>query len=86
MELTKLLTLGFAENVGRADRVLRIVGGVALAVGGFTLGLGLWAAGALSVLGVMTALSGFLSRCSIYYVLGYSTCPLRDGRPDPRRA
>lgn len=36
----------------------------------------------LSVLGAMWTLTGVLSKCSIYYALGFSTCPV-SGAPRP---
>ena len=41
------------------------------------MGLATWQSATMTVLGVMWTASGVLSRCSIYYMLGYSTCPIR---------
>jgi Protein of unknown function (DUF2892) len=76
MDPKKLVTLTFAPNVGPWDRLFRLLSGTALGLLGWTLGLSQAAATALSVLGLMWFMTGVLSRCSIYYVLGYSTCPM----------
>ena len=66
--MTSLLT----KNVGSLDRIARIV-----------LGLGLLS---LTVVGPQTAwgyvglvplLTGLLSRCPLYSLLGFSSCPVR---------
>ncbi|MBN8611095.1 MAG: DUF2892 domain-containing protein [Deltaproteobacteria bacterium] len=75
MDVKKLVTLTFDENVGSLDRVHRWVVGAGVAGAGWYFALPLWAAITLSVLGAMWFLTGVLSKCSIYYVLGYSTCP-----------
>lgn len=76
MDVKKLVTLTFGKNVGTPDRIFRLVSGGALAVAGWYLALPLAAAIPMSVLGAMWFLTGVLSRCSIYYLLGYSTCPV----------
>jgi len=43
---------------------------------GWYFGFAAWAAIALTVLGAMWTATGVLSRCSIYYLIGYSTCPV----------
>ncbi len=73
------------RNVGRADRVVR---GLLPFVTG-----GLWWAGVLptvvavpvGVLAVLLFPTAFTGACSIYYFLGFSTCPV-SGRPSPSRA
>lgn len=84
MDLKKLLTLTFDKNVGAADRVFRLLSGLALLAAGLILGwisaVPGWAAAAISVAGIMWVATGALSRCSIYYLIGYSSCPSdRDG-------
>lgn len=76
MDVTKLLTIGFDKNVGPVDRVVRVVVGAAAGAAGWSLGLPLWASVSLTALGALTMLTGVLSKCSIYYLLGYSTCPI----------
>lgn len=80
MDARKLVTLTFDKNVGTLDRVHRLVVGAGLAGAGWYLALPGWAAITMSVFGAMWFLTGVLSKCSIYYLLGYSSCPL-SGRP-----
>lgn len=80
MDMTKLLTIGFDRNVGPLDRIVRMLGGGVLGAAGWTMGLPPWASVSLSVLGPLTVLTGVLSKCSIYYLFGYSTCPLEPPR------
>jgi Protein of unknown function (DUF2892) len=85
VELAKLVTMNFDRNVGTADRVFRALSGVGLAVGAWCLGLALWLSVTMTVLGSMWTASGVLSRCSIYYMLGYSTCPISGERFNARK-
>ncbi len=74
MSFLKRLT---ARNVGTADRIVRTLPALAFAI--------VWATGvvtgtALIVFGVISAMLLFTavtSRCSIYAILGLSTCPLQ---------
>lgn len=70
----------FAPNVGAVDRVVRTSLGLALVA----LGVSAVDATALRVAlvgaGVATLATAVLARCSIYYVLGFSTCPI-SGKP-----
>jgi Protein of unknown function (DUF2892) len=75
MNAKPLLTLSFAKNVGPRDRVFRLASGVAVAAAGWLLHAPLGMAVGLSVAGAVWVATGVLSRCSIYYLLGYSTCP-----------
>lgn len=75
MKLGKLLTLTFDRNVGLVDRSLRLISGALLMAAGWYFSWPLAASVALSVLGLMWFATGVLSRCSIYYLLGISTCP-----------
>ncbi|MCU0676960.1 MAG: DUF2892 domain-containing protein [Myxococcota bacterium] len=75
-KLSPLFTYSFSPNVGRWDRVFRIVSGVALAATGWVVGLGPLASGLLTASGIAWALTGLVSRCGVYYLLGYSTCPV----------
>lgn len=76
MELGKLLTLSFERNVGGLDRAFRMASGVGLAGAGAVMALPSWGTVALVLGGGLWALTGVLSKCSIYYLLGHSTCPL----------
>lgn len=62
-------------NVGSLDRVLRIVVGLAL-IGWFFVdqGTGFWHWAKL--IGVVPLLTGLVSSCPLYTVLGLSTCPM----------
>ncbi len=76
MEPRKLVTLAFDKNVGPADRVFRLLSGAGLMGAAWYLALPTWAAVGMSVLGLMWLATGVLSKCSIYYLLGWSTCPV----------
>ena len=66
--MTKLL----AKNEGAADRVIRILAGVAL-IGGAVMGpLAPW-----GWIGVVPVATGILGSCPLYSVMGVSTCPMR---------
>lgn len=80
MDVKKLATLTFDRNVGTLDRAHRLVLGAAVAAAGWYFALPDALAVAMAVLGGLWFLTGVLSKCSIYYMLGYSTCPL-SGRP-----
>ena len=74
--MTRLLT----RNVGTMDRVLRAAPAIVFAI--------VWATGALTgtpliVLGVLAAMllvTAMTVRCSIYAMLGLSTCSIKDAR------
>jgi hypothetical protein len=76
MQWKKLVTLTFDENVGSRDRVLRLGSGIGLVALGSLFGLPMGASVAMTVFGVMWTATAVLSKCSIYYALGYSTCPV----------
>jgi hypothetical protein len=71
MDLKKLVTLTFDRNV--VDRLWRLASGSALAGAGWYFGLPLTAAIPMSAFGLMWTATGVLSKCSIYYLIGYST-------------
>jgi hypothetical protein len=75
MEIGKLVTLAFSKNVGTVDRVFRLLSGVSLTVAPWCVDVPTWARATMTVLGLMWTATGVLSKCSIYYALGYSTCP-----------
>jgi membrane-bound ClpP family serine protease len=64
----------FKTNVGGVDRGLRIIAGVALLAAWFFMpGFGYrWA---FALFGVIALLTGLMSTCPLYSVLGISTCP-----------
>lgn len=62
------------KNVGGIDRVLRIVLGLALLAGFFlnTEATYRWA----YLIGIVPLLTGVMSTCPLYSILGISTCPM----------
>jgi hypothetical protein len=66
----------FKTNVGSADRIIRVVVGLALiAAYAFTSIGGTWHVALL--IGIVPLLTGLLSTCPIYSILGMSTCPMK---------
>ena len=59
-------------NVGRIDKILRIVVGIAL-IAMAALGV----VGAWGWIGVVPLLTGLLGTCPAYSLLGMNTCPLK---------
>jgi hypothetical protein len=78
MSFKNAITLSYDKNVGTSDRVLRLCGGAAMIGAGWYLAWPLWLSITFSVLGTMWASTAVLSKCGIYYFLGYSTCPLNN--------
>lgn len=73
MSLRQLATYSFACNVGAVDRVVRIVVGVALLIAALVVIDGPIARVGVAVSGAAIALTGVVSRCGMYYLLGLST-------------
>ncbi|MEO0951694.1 MAG: DUF2892 domain-containing protein [Pseudomonadota bacterium] len=75
MKLSKLLTYRFSPNVGPLDRVFRLVSGSALAAFPWVgvVVMPTWASAVISGLGVVWLITGVVSRCGIYYVLGHNS-------------
>jgi hypothetical protein len=66
----------FKTNVGSTDRILRVVVGLAMiAAYAFTSFGGAWHAALL--IGIVPLLTGLLSTCPLYSILGMSTCPMK---------
>lgn len=66
----------FPVNEHIAERVIRVVIGLAL--------IGLAVAGkvgAWGYIGIVPVLTGLLGSCPLYTLLGFSTCPLKAGKP-----
>jgi hypothetical protein len=61
----------FANNVGGADKILRIVLGTLLLIGAI-MGYGVW-----MWIGVIPLVTGLLGTCPLYSILGFSTCPMK---------
>lgn len=64
----------FTKNVEGADRVLRIVVGIALLAAFFALPDSAYRYGAL--IGIVPLATGLMSTCPLYSVFGLNTCPL----------
>jgi Protein of unknown function (DUF2892) len=62
----------FKTNVGTADRVLRVVAGLALLGLAATDTIGAW-----GYIGIVPLATGLLRTCPLYSMLGFSTCPLK---------
>ena len=60
------------KNVGGIDRILRIVIGLVLIGLAATGTIGLW-----GYIGVVPLLTGLMSSCLLYKVLGINTCPMK---------
>ena len=79
MKLPKTLSKMFiTKNVGPIDRLLRVIPTVIVTVlifQGFVSGLVAWIAGVLAAMLLVTAVFG---SCSIYYLLGVSSCQPHD--------
>lgn len=58
-------------NVGGADKILRIVAGIAL-LAWAVFGGPVWA-----WIGIVPLATGLLGWCPAYTLLGFSTCPMR---------
>jgi len=63
------------KNVGTIDRVVRVVLGIVLLAGYFVYpdATYRWA----FLLGIIPLVTGLVSSCPIYSILGISTCPLK---------
>ena len=60
------------SNVGGIDRLLRVVAGLVLIALTLTGTIGTW-----GWIGVVPLLTGLVSFCPIYPLLGLSTCPVK---------
>lgn len=63
------------RNMGTIDRTLRILAGIVLIALAATGTVGWW-----GWLGVIPLLTGLVSSCPVYSILGVSTCPLKAKR------
>lgn len=74
MQFSKLVTYSFDPNVGLIDRVFRIVSGLLIAASPWAFfSVPTWATVLLTVFGVAWFMTGAVSRCGMYYLLGMST-------------
>lgn len=65
----------FAKNVGGLDRVLRIVVGLVLLLLFFIYPGAWWRY--YTLIGVVPLLTGLMSTCPLYSIMGLSTCPVK---------
>ena len=65
----------FAKNVGSIDRLLRIVVGLVILSLFFIYPDASWRYWTL--VGIVPLLTGLLSTCPLYSLLGMSTCPMK---------
>lgn len=73
------------KNVSGTDRIIRALPVVVVAVLYFAGSLPMgWAIG-LGIFSTMLLLTSVMGVCSVYYLLGYSTCPV-SGKPNPNQA
>lgn len=75
MQLSRLFTYSFGPNVGPIDRIFRVISGAAMAILPWTgyLAMPAWAAIVLTGFGIAWFMTGVVSRCGMYYMLGLST-------------
>lgn len=78
MQFQKLVTYSFDPNVGSFDRILRTASGAALAASPLLVSMPTWAAAIALAFGLAWTATGVVSRCGMYYVLGYSTCAMKE--------
>lgn len=68
----------FKKNVGKTDRMIRIVVGIVIA------SAGLYFQNWWGLLGVVIFLTGVFSFCGLYSLIGISTCPIESPKqPEP---
>lgn len=65
----------FSTNVGSIDRTLRILAGVALLALFFLFPGASWRY--FTLIGVVPLMTGLMSSCPLYSVLGINTCPMK---------
>jgi hypothetical protein len=76
--ISNIVRMAQTRNVGALDRVLRALPAPLVAwfvYSGTLSGVVAWAAG---IVAAMLAVTAVTCSCSIYYMLGWSTCPVRD--------
>jgi len=66
----------FTTNVGNTDRIIRVILGIAL-LAGFFLNPSQSGWHYLYLIGIIPLVTGLVSTCPIYSILGMSTCPLK---------
>jgi hypothetical protein len=63
-----------SRNEGSVDRVLRVIVGLILLSLVFVGPQTLW-----GLIGLVPLTTGLIGRCPVYYVLGITTCPTKNG-------
>jgi O-antigen ligase len=66
--------LPMKPNEGTIDRALRVAAGLLLIILAYTGTVGLW-----GWIGVVPLLTGAIGWCPLYTVLGFNTCPMKQG-------
>jgi hypothetical protein len=62
------------KNVGGIDRILRVVIGAALIIAYFVMEN----ASPFLLIGIIPLVTGLMSSCPLYTILGLKTCPMKD--------
>ncbi len=62
------------KNVGETEKGIRLVLGGLLLVATFVLDLPTWGAAALSVIAIVSLVTGAMGHCPAWTVLGMNTC------------
>ena len=66
------LEISMTKNVGGADRIIRIVVGIALIAAAATGAIGVW-----GYIGVVALATGLMGWCPPYAILGFNTCSMK---------
>ena len=67
-----------AQNLGKADRILRVAGAIAMFVAAAAAPIPLVAQAALGLTGLYVLGSSLVGTCLGYRLMGMSTCPIQD--------
>lgn len=73
MSLMQMLT---TKNVGSLDRLLRTIPAIAVGIALYTGVISGWLAIVLAVVAAVLLVTALTGACSLYYLLGLSTCPI----------
>lgn len=67
-------------NVGKTDRIIRIIVGLILAVGPFVTNLGIWSTSTMMygsiIVGLVLIGTAIFSFCPLYRIIGVKTCKM----------